>query len=55
MFPEDIGVNEPTTLDQMIRWFDRFNLAARDTISFGELKIDDFHSEVVSLVPNKSL
>jgi len=53
--PEEIGVNEPTTLDQMIRYFDGYNLVARDTISFGELKIDDFHSEIVSLVLNQSL
>lgn len=47
--PEDVGVNEPTTLDQMIKWFDRYRLSGRDTISFGELKIDNFHSEVVTL------
>jgi len=51
--PEELGVNEPTTLDQMIQWFDRYRLAARDTISFGELKIDDFHSEIASLVLNQ--
>lgn len=50
--PEELGVNEPTTLDQMIQHFDRYHLAARDTISFGELKIDDFHSEIASLVLN---
>lgn len=47
--PGDCGVNEPTTLDQMVRWFDRYSLAARDTLSYGELKIDDFHSEIVCL------
>jgi putative sugar O-methyltransferase len=47
--PDELGVREPVLLDDMISWFDRYQEVARDTISFGELKIDNFHSEIVCL------
>jgi putative sugar O-methyltransferase len=47
--PDKLGVKEPILLDEMIFWFDRYQEIARDTITFGELKIDNFHSEIVCL------
>jgi putative sugar O-methyltransferase len=47
--PEDIGVLQATLLDDMISWFDKYEVLARDTLTFGELKIDNFHSEVAIL------
>lgn len=49
MAPDELGVKEPIVLDEMIFWFDRYQEVARDTISFGELKIDNFHSEIAVL------
>lgn len=48
--PEEIGVREPVLLDDMISWFDQYKEVARDTMSFGELKIDNFHSEITALI-----
>ncbi|MGD9824482.1 putative sugar O-methyltransferase [Desulfobacter sp.] len=46
MTPDELGVKEPILLKEMIFWFDQYKEVARDTISFGELKIDNFHSEI---------
>lgn len=50
MSPDELGVKEPILLDEMIFWFDQYREVARDTISFGELKIDNFHSEITALI-----
>lgn len=47
--PDTLGVKEPILLNEMISWFNRYQEVARDTISFGELKIDNFHSEIAVL------
>jgi len=48
--PDELGVKEPILLEDMIFWFDQYREIARDTISFGELKIDNFHSEIAALI-----
>lgn len=53
--PDEVGVNNPILLDEMVSWFDQYREAARDTVSFGELKIDDFHSEIVCLARKDSV
>jgi putative sugar O-methyltransferase len=50
MTPDELGVKEPILLNEMIFWFDQYKEVARDTISFGELKIDNFHSEITALI-----
>ena len=49
MTPDELGVKEPILLHEMIFWFDQYKEVTRDTISFGELKIDNFHSEIAVL------
>jgi len=43
------GVVKPMMLDEMITAFKNYKLIAKDVLSFGEIKIDNFHSELAYL------
>ena len=43
------GVLKPMLLDDMITAFKNYKLIAKDVLSFGEMKIDNFHSELAYL------
>ena len=47
--PDTLGVKEPVLLNEMISWFNQYKNVVSDTVSFGELKIDNFHSEITVL------
>ena len=44
------GVIEPMQLDEMINSFENYSLIDKDVRVFGEVKIDNFHSELAFLI-----